>query len=278
MNETRTLAEWNAQTSTSQRIQNLIRSTAIRGLAVGKRIERSTNWIRFPFYHHVFEDEQQNFSNQLNYLRNIGEFISLDDALLLISGNQAVDGRYFCLTFDDGLKNCVNVALPILLKLEIPAVFYIVTGMVAKSFDANDPIARNVFGFKGQDTTLDFLSWADCSKMVEAGMTIGSHTVTHTRLSDLTEDQAFAELSNSKNEIQQKTGKTCDHFCAPYGNPNTDFDLAFHSNLAKSAGYKTFVTGQRGPTRSGDNPLAIKRDHMMANWGIYQLRYFLTLD
>ena len=276
MKTTQTYAEWSALTPVKDRLRNSVRNALVRGMAVGRRVEQTTNWIRFPFYHHVFHDERQHFSAQLKFLGDRGEFISLDDALSLMSGDDAIDGRYFCLTFDDGLKNYLTGAVPILSELNIPAVFYVVSANMGKTFDPDDPFVRKVFGFKGRDTSLDFLSWDDCLEMVQAGMTIGSHSVTHARLAELTDDLAIAELTDSKAEIEQKIDQPCHHFCAPYGNPNTDFNLARHGELAKAAGYKTFATGLRGPTRKGDNPLALRRDHLMAHWGLYQLRYFLS--
>ena len=245
---------------------------------MGRSLNHSTNWIRFPFYHHVFQDEQQNFARHLGYLRDYGDFISVDDALSLLSDDGKINGRYFCLSLDDGLKSCYNGAMPILSELNIPAVFYVVTKMVGRSLEADDPIARNVFGFKGRNRTLDFLSWDNCLEMISANMTIGSHTTTHTRLSDLTDDQTRAEMENSKTEIEQNTGQPCRHFCPPYGIPNTDYDAVVDVELAKSSGYKTFATGIRGPNRQGDSPFALKRDHLLAGWENFQLRYFLSLD
>ena len=278
MKPTRTYAEWSKQAPLKARVREGLRDLYVTNLSLGKRIDRSTDWIRFPFYHHVFEDEKTGFRDQLTYLKNYGEFVSLNDALSLVTNTGPLNGRYFCLTFDDGLKSCHWGATPILSDLNIPAAFYLVTSMIGRSFEPTDPIARNTFSFKGRDTTLDFLSWEECQEMVSAGMTIGSHTVNHARLSVLTDEQCLAELTQSKTEIEQRLGLECDHFCAPYGNPDTDFKISHHGNLAQSIGYKTFVTGQRGPTRKGDSPLSIKRDHVMANWGIHQLRYFLSID
>ena len=274
MRKTRTYAEWSSLTPWSQRVRNGMRSAVIAGLAIGRRIECSSNWIRCPFYHHIFDDERRGFNSQLDYLKNFGEFISLDDAQAMLVGDNTIDGRYFCLTFDDGLKSCVDGALPILSEKSIPAAFYVVTDLVERSFPPDDPVARTVFGFKGVNTTLDFLSWEDCRGMIAAGMTIGSHTATHTRLSELSAEQVCVEMERSKTEIERHTGHPCQHFCAPYGNPDRDFDLFRDGGLARKMGYSTFATGARGPNLQGDSPFALRRDHMLANWGFHQLKYF----
>ena len=140
-----------------------------------------------------------------------------------------------------------------------------------------DYIARIVFGFQGKDTTLDFMTWDDCLYLIEHGMNIASHSETHTRLANITEEEIKKELGNSKLEVEKRIGAACLHFCAPYGIPGRDYDIAKVSKVAKQTGYKSLVTGQRGPTMSGDDPFAIRRDHLIAKWGKHQLRYFLSV-
>jgi peptidoglycan/xylan/chitin deacetylase (PgdA/CDA1 family) len=64
------------------------------------------------------DDECASFDKQLKYMKNIGDFISLDDAVTLLESNQSLCGRYFCITFDEGFKNCFTNAIPILQKIQ----------------------------------------------------------------------------------------------------------------------------------------------------------------
>ena len=122
--------EWLGPTSTIQKMRGMFRSLAIGALSVGKGIGNTANWIRFPYYHHVFSDEIRGFERQIRYLKNFGEFIGLNDATNFLNTGEEIKGRYFCLTFDDGLSCCYKYALPIISDLEIPATFYVVTDMV----------------------------------------------------------------------------------------------------------------------------------------------------
>lgn len=276
MRPTRTYGEWTALMTVQDRLRSRGRDMALRGLAIGRRIERTSNWIRFPYYHHVFEDERAGFADQLAYLRNFGQFISLDDAVGLLEKADPIDGRYFCLTFDDGLKSCLDGALPLLAESDISATFYVVTSLVGEKLAPDTSVARETFGFKGDETTLDFMSWDDCRQLSQCGMTIGSHTRTHARLAALTVEQARRELGESKAEIERQMGTECRHFCAPYGLPDRDFDGIRHARLAKEAGYGSFATSRRGATLGGDDPFQLRRDHLLASWGRHQLRYFLS--
>ena len=256
------------------RVRSQIRDLAVEISSINKKIDQKPGCIQFPYYHHVYADEVRGFERQLKFLRNFGDFISIDQAVEMLSSERTVGGRYFCLTFDDGQICCYKYALPVLAKLDIPATFYIVTKFVGKSFSPESEVTRNVFGYKGIKTTLDFMSWAQCREAISADITIGSHSVSHTRLSELTEGEVETELAQSKNKIENNIGRPCIHFCAPYGIPDSDFDITKHGKLAENKGYVSFATGSRGTNEPGDSPLALKRDHLLASWSNNQLKYF----
>lgn len=274
---TRTYREFTALTPLKARARDLARTTALRVMSLGRNIEATTNWLRFPFYHHVFDDERQGFQAQLDRLGTIGEFISMNDALSLIDGTFPLDGRYFCLSFDDGLKSCFTDAFPILAEREIPAIFYLVSDLIGKSLQPDDPVARQVFGFKGAGTTLDFMSWDDCREMKENGMALGSHTCSHINMLASDPETVRREMQQSKAAIEAQVG-ACDHFCPPYGIPGVHYDPTRDIALARDCGYRSLVSGARGANHAGDDPFAIRRDQLLANWGSYQLDYFLSRD
>ncbi len=259
------------------RLRQAARGATIGALSLGRRIDRNTGWVRFPYYHHVFDDERAGFERQLTYLARFGEFVSLDDALSLLDGGATIDGRYFCLSFDDGFKSCRTGALPALAERGVPWTVYLVSDLVGRSLAPDDRIAREVFGFAGAGTTLDFLGWDDCRAMAKNGVIFGSHSATHARLSALDDAAAVREIAGSKATIERELGRPCMHFCPPFGVAGRDFDSRRDPALARDAGYCSFVTGRRGPARPGADPFGLGRDHVLAGWGTHQLRYFLSL-
>ena len=261
--------------STGNAFRGLLRDCAVFGLSLGRSIARSTGWIRFPYYHHVFDDEQAGFARQLKYLAGFGDFISLDDALQLVGSDKPIEGRYFCITFDDGFKNCATHATPLLVEHKAPASFYLTTDFIGTDLEQD---REKLLGFFDHGQTLmQFLDWQDCRDMAAAGMTIGSHTVHHSRLATLDAEQALTALTQSKAVIEENMAIPCPHFCAPFGIPGRDFKVERDPDLARQAGYQSMATTERGVMRSGDDPLRIRRDHVLANWGNHQLRYFLSL-
>ena len=278
MKPTRTYKEWKGRETPYQRVRSWTRDLAIRSLAFGRDMSPSTDCIRFPYYHHVFDDERKGFERQIRLLQGTGDFLNIDEAVALLNSGDKINGRYFCLSFDDGLKSCIENAVPILADLKVPSTFYVVTSLMGASFDPDHYISRKTFGFKGHGSTVDFLTWEDCKKMIDAGMTIGSHTVRHSRLSDISMQEAEVELRESKSQIERNLSITCDHFCAPYGSPDVDYNSAQHPKLAKKLGYRSFATGFRGHMTRGGSPFSLKRDHLLANWGLYQVRYFFSAE
>jgi peptidoglycan/xylan/chitin deacetylase (PgdA/CDA1 family) len=123
---------------------------------------------------------------------------------------------------------------------------------------------------------MEFLDWDDCRELVAAGMTIGSHTKSHRVLVEQSDAEVKRELQESKETIERELGTACDHFCAPVGRPDVDFRTDRDYELARRVGYRSFLTTQRGSVHRTSTPMAIERDHTLAIWGLYQLRYFFS--
>ncbi|NCD40820.1 MAG: polysaccharide deacetylase family protein [Bacteroidia bacterium] len=254
-------------------VRTVLRDAAVNLLSIGRSINNSSGWIRFPYYHHVFSDERRGFVRQLEYLRNYGEFISLDTAVSMMEDGQVIDGRYFCLTFDDGIRCCYDEVTPLLVERSIPAAFFIVTDYTVE--EPGRRICRPLYLEATYD--YEYLTWPECREMIRAGMTVGSHTCSHVRLAALTGDEVRRQLIESKRMIEQNLDIECRHFACPWGGVNRDFDPKQDVKTAKDAGYRSFLTTRRGKNTNASSPFAIRRDNMYANWSTCQLRYFLSL-
>lgn len=88
------------------------------------------------------------------------------------------------------------------------------------------------------------LNWQELKEMSEAGMEIGSHSLSHTSLTAMSFNDAENEIIESKKIIENKIKKTCDHFAFPFGS-KTDFnnDLI---ECVKNAGYHSCVLNVHG--------------------------------
>lgn len=268
-----TYREFSADTTLHERLRGLARDCAIFALSHLRAETGGSNWIRFPYYHHVFDDERADFARQLRWFRDRGDIISIDDAVACLESTDPIDGRYFCLTFDDGYRNCITNAVPILVDHGATSAFFVATRYIGASIERDRVLVATLKGGAGY---AEYLDWDECRRMVAAGMTIGSHSVSHEQLSSLTEAEVEREMQDSKVEIERELGMPCDHFCCPSGRPGLDFRQEREPAIAQRLGYRSFFTTRRGRNREKPSPMQVTRDHMLAGWETSQLRYFFA--
>ena len=71
--------------------------------------------------------------------------------------------------------------------------------------------------------------------------TIGGHTASHPRLTELSESQAYREVSGNKAFLENVCGRPVEHLAYPHGAGG-----AREAALAAKAGFRTAVTNRRG--------------------------------
>ena len=98
------------------------------------------------------------------------------------------------------------------------------------------------------------LTWSQIREMDRSGFTIGSHTLTHPWLPDLTDEEITYELCFSKFLIEKELGHSVTALAYPYG----AFDMRV-KNIAHKCGYtQAYVTAPGRRFRDNDS-LAQKR-------------------
>lgn len=103
-----------------------------------------------------------------------------------------------------------------------------------------------------------FLTWDQARALVAAGMSIGSHSVTHRDLARLPEDEQLAELVESRRVLQAEVGRAVTTLAYPYGWPGA-FDEVTR-RLAREAGYVVAFSSLAGINRPGKtDPHAVRR-------------------
>ena len=254
-----------------------MRDGALRLLSLTRRWNPRKRELQFLNYHHVLDDERQGFSIQLGHLKNVGEFLCLGDAVDVLRNRVPVDGRYFCLTFDDGFRNCFVNAAPILAEMGVPAGMFVAPSCVgAESGGCSSSIEHFFRNARSYPLPMEFLSWDELRKMSEEGFVIGSHGWSHQRLADLPEVDAEREMKDSKTVLERELGSPCDHFACPFGIPGRDFHVGREPVLAEKLGYGSFLTSVRGSASPETSPYLVPRHTFFANEGFHILRYFLA--
>ncbi|UEG50733.1 polysaccharide deacetylase family protein [Ferruginibacter lapsinanis] len=274
--EIKTYKDYAIGESFFNRSRGLLRKAVLYAKAFNSDINKTNDWVRFPYYHHVFDDEKKGFERQLKYLKNYGEFISIDKACELINGREPIDGRFFCVSFDDGFYNCYSNMMEITSHLDIPVIIYLPTNSIGLDINNEADIEELKKNNLKNPKIISFLNWDNCKEMLSQKISFGSHTCNHANLSKLNYQEIEKELRESKLMIESKLNINCDHFACPWGRTGIDFNPEITTEIAKKTGYTSFATTNRGKMQKGDNLYLIKRDHIIANWENFQLKYFFS--
>jgi peptidoglycan/xylan/chitin deacetylase (PgdA/CDA1 family) len=100
------------------------------------------------------------------------------------------------------------------------------------------------------------IAWAEAREMQANGIEIGSHTLTHPILTNVSDERLRRELQESRSRLEEVLKRPIEQFCYPNG----DHDERVRSEVAR-AGYRIAVTCVGGLNKRGDDPLTLRRIH-----------------
>lgn len=201
-------------------------------------------------YHHIHptlgEDDPlgalsvapDEFRKQMALLKRCGyRGVSVSELIARLSSGP--NEKIFAISFDDGFQNVFDHALPVLSEFGFTATCYFVAGELGgvNCWDDLAPSAR--CRLMAPDA---LRAWHS------AGHEVGSHTLNHVHLTQLSTRAARAQIARSRAALQDMTGAAISSFCYPYGEFNPRV-----RELVIEAGYTSATTTVRGgATRGGD--------------------------
>lgn len=155
------------------------------------------------------------FEKHLEYLRD-NEW-KVIDAKQFLEGLELPDtfpSKAVLITFDDGYKSTLEIALPILQKFSYPAIVFVPTAFVG-SYNAFD---ADIF----YEPKEDICTWEELLELEQSGISIQSHSVNHSHFSKLTQHELIQEIKLSKKILEAKLNKQVELFSFPYGDNGMD--------------------------------------------------------
>jgi peptidoglycan/xylan/chitin deacetylase (PgdA/CDA1 family) len=222
--------------------------------------------IRILMYHRVARlgvyDQltvtPEHFAEQMATLVSRCRVISLAQALSeLGAGGPRTPAAV--LTFDDGYRDNLVHALPVLRRHGLPATIF----LTARFADGTLRHPR----YPDEPGQLH-LDWSEVVAMAaEPGITFGSHTLTHPFLTRVDEAEVAREIAGSRQEIAQRLGTEVEFFCYPSG----DF-TGRERALVAAAGYKGAVSVCPGVNRDIGERYALRRTEITDRDGPEELR------
>ena len=192
------------------------------------------------------------FRAQMDWLKRAG-FHAITQRRLFAALEHGVrlPSRPVLITFDDGYRDVLWNASPVLERLHMPATAYVITARVS-----------------GPDPS--FLTWPELKLLEARGFDIGSHTVHHLELTLMPPSEAWYELRASRLALERHLGHPVQWFAYPAGRENPTV-----VRLVRRAGYVLAVTTQPGDVQSAGDPLRLHRYEVLDTTGVRGLAALL---
>ncbi len=201
---------------------------------------------RPPVAYRKYAITPRTFARQMRWLAFEGYHpISLQDLFDARTDQKRLPTRPVIVTFDDGYRDCVNNAVPILKEHGFTATFFIVAGLVGKT-------SRWLVKERGFE--LPLADWSSLRDLRSAGLELGSHGMTHARLTELSSAVCREELLESRQLMEDRLGHEVRHLAYPFGS----FDHRVRA-LAEEVGYRSGCSVRIGLSSRNDDSLALAR-------------------
>jgi peptidoglycan/xylan/chitin deacetylase (PgdA/CDA1 family) len=191
------------------------------------------------------------FAAQIDWLRRAGYHAvtptQLYDALVF---GARLPQRPIMLTFDDGYRDVLWNAAPLLHRLRMPATAFVITSRIG-----------------GPDPS--FLTWPELRRLELLGFAIGSHTVDHVDLTALGPDGLAYELEQSRAVLERGLDRVVRWFAYPEGRFDAEVVAA-----VRLAGYALAAT--EVPGRVQTDALELHRYEILDSTGVSGLKALLA--
>jgi peptidoglycan/xylan/chitin deacetylase (PgdA/CDA1 family) len=288
--------------------QTLTRAVHWIGLHTGLALRRArqAGKPRILMYHAIGAEDTpvEIFVHQLQVLRREFELVSLAE-LLDRRAQRKATGDEVAITFDDGVRNHVTAAYPLLLEHRAPATFFVCPGLMdsgrwiwntelrvrlrllsdfergklARALALADSGVEAIIQYSKrlklcdrqqleaevQARTREFtpseaqveryaaMSWTQASALDPRIVTLGSHGVTHSILTSLSQEQKRVEIASSRQLLERRLGRSADVFCYPNG----DYDPGTVALVRDN--YRAAVATQSGLVAPDDGSYLLPR-------------------
>lgn len=223
-------------------------------------VRESATGIPVLSYHQINDEEHNQltvpvaeFDEEMAYLHDHGfHTITPDQLHAYLTEDAPLPEKPVLITFDDGYRDNYTNAFPILQKYGMTATIFLVSDYMDR-FD-------------------NYLTWQQVQEMSEAGIYMGSHTLSHFELTGLSPADLHLQLEGGKLATEWKTRKFTEYIAYPCGSVNDEV-LA----ETKACGYKGGFTVRYGLIQKGENPYLMDRVPIFGNIKHSFLKFKLRL-
>ena len=234
------------------------------------------NTSRIPVFAYHSINEQQDwsgapdlvlspstFARQMQYLSKAG-FNTITMEELQKNRKEKFIDKNAAVHFDDGYKDTMTKALPILESYGLKATVFVAPGILFDNIDLEHPLYR----YKKQ-----FLTEEDVCHVANSGVIeIQSHAWSHTPLTKLCKDERKKELIQSRQFLEHVTLQPVNHICFP----KDDFSENVVAEVLE-CGYQSFTGGNTYNTHEDIEQVSRIYITSSANKTLDYLRFILEI-
>jgi peptidoglycan/xylan/chitin deacetylase (PgdA/CDA1 family) len=194
------------------------------------------------------------FDEQMAQLRELGYVpVGLDAVIAHYVDREPLPRGAVLITFDDGYRDNLVNAAPVLQKHGYPAVQFVPLAYVGNSIPL--PHERHLSASGVHNPTVD---WDEIRELERYGVRIESHGISHKPLAELEIDEAAREIAISKLKLEERLGRPVRAFSYVKGS-EADYKPVQHPMLVRQAGYDLAFTAVSGGNGPDSDPLQLRR-------------------
>lgn len=247
-----------------EQIKQLLKNSVYRAIGETANGIRAVNGdarsLRVLMYHKV-NDLPNNrmsmpvslFDEQMAELGELGYAVVDLDAVLghYVGGHPLPEGAVL-ITFDDGYRDNLENAAPVLKKHGYPAVQFVPIAYVGDS----QPLPHEKY-LSAHGVFNPTVDWDEIRELERHGVRIESHGISHRPLAELEIDEAAREIVISKLKLEERLGRPVRAFSYVKGS-EADYKPV-HPSLVRQAGYDLAFTAVSGANGPSSDPLQLRR-------------------
>jgi peptidoglycan/xylan/chitin deacetylase (PgdA/CDA1 family) len=218
------------------------------GAPIASDLPAQTVRVPILMYHHVggragrYHVPQAMFEWQMDYLAQNGfTSVSVEQIALALAGGPPLPPKPVAITFDDGWRRQLTATLPTLARNNLRATYFIIYSHAER--------------YNG------FMNFDQLRQLRDAGMWIGSHTVSHPHLPGLPAKKLMFELRASKEALEAALEQPVTTLAYPGG----AYDARV-MRAAQEAGYLAAVAIRGGYEQRSDQVFALRRFEVNGAW------------
>lgn len=188
----------------------------------------------------------ETFAAQMAYIYEHGYTpVTISFLAAALRGDAALPERPIAITFDDGLADFYDGALPMLRQYGFAATLYITAGYIE---------ATSRWLEREGESQRPMLTWKQVAEIGAAGIECGAHSLTHPQLDTLPLASARDEIFRCKAILEQHLAAPVRTFAYPHG---------YHGpavrRLVQEAGYSSACAVKHAMSSTADDPFALAR-------------------